>query len=172
MVDPEYAVPDVTMSNAMPHPGARPGPAGHLSGNLNMFGAGFTRIFMGGAHLKNGVDKSKTLTAGQHVANNGNLGSVANISTPNVAYSTQKFQYHNEGMTKGGSYNVNKAASQNGVHKLANGFGQRVYYPSGDLMPPKSSPKMAPASQQSVNTIDHAVPAPAAPKMTSNTIYK
>lgn len=152
-----------------------------------MFGAGFTRIFMGG-HLKNNNNNNNKTTAPiavtHSLSNKNNVTlSVNNISTPNVAYSTQKFQYLNDNSTKtSSSYNVTKASQNASTMNLSanlnpgtikpntgNDLPGRQYYASTDLIP--KSPKFTNQStlpNGTGNLIDQSSNA----KMTSNTIYK
>lgn len=190
-------MPDVALSNG--HPGTairlnNSSSGGHLNSNLNMFGAGFTRIFMGGHGLKgstmgNSKQNSNKTTAPIPV-NAATLASQSLVATANgpyshlnnnVAYSTQKFPAYLADSTVKTSPSNGSSYSVNGGKVQAHGFinpsmsvpvssaanGQRQYYASTDLM--VKSPKMVNKNvhQTNLSSLEQV-----APSMTSNTIYK
>ena len=205
VTDPEYAVPDVALghhhlhnhnqssarlnnnnNNNIGNGGSSGGNGGgHLNSNLNMFGAGFTRIFMGGQTLGGGGGSGKhgngnNKTTAPIPVNAATLhGSFAHLNgnnTSNVAYSGKQQQqqqfpvYLSDAQLKNGgggsSYSVNLNSKINGyVNPLpVTAAAGRQYYASTDLMMVRSpkTAKNANAGEQNA----------AANGMTSNTIYK
>ncbi|KAJ6222429.1 hypothetical protein RDWZM_000974 [Blomia tropicalis] len=177
--DPEYAVPDVAMSNVHLANGTgingiNGNVGGHLNSNLNMFGAGFTRIFMGGQLKANNNKTTAPIPVSATLGSHGLVKSAtlapANMSTSNVAYSTQKFPYLTETSLKNSSINVtnygpNMVTNTNNGNNIVNG---RQYYASTDLI-------VKSAKMNGTGNIGHSNPALEQVSngngMTSNTIY-
>ncbi|KAH9527644.1 DNA damage responsive protein, variant 2 [Dermatophagoides farinae] len=195
IADPEYAVPDVAISNhhhlqqqqhqnyhhimsalsngsILPHQhnvgNKNTSNVGHLGNNLNMFGAGFTRILMGGHHQPaKDVNNGKSTPTSSAPSTN---------ITANVVYSSQPKLQTND---NGSCYNLAKQIPASNVHAnhqhainsktltSNGGLIQRQFYVSADLIP--KSPKLATKSTliQPTSTIDQSVNG----RMTCNTIY-
>ncbi|OTF79775.1 hypothetical protein BLA29_009404, partial [Euroglyphus maynei] len=139
---------------------------GHLGNNLNMFGAGFTRILMGGHQ-----QPAKDLNNGKSTPTS---SAAATNITANVVYSSQPKLQTND---NGSCYNLAKQIPAtnvqcNGINSKTltsnGGLIQRQFYVSADLIP--KSPKLATKSTL-IQSANPAIDQSTNGRMTCNTIY-
>lgn len=135
VADPEYAVPDVAMANGQlsTHHSSTYSTGGHLTNNLNIFGNGLTRIFMGTG--KNNQDSKAPVPS--------LVNTIGHNVTSNVAYSTQKFHYLSDSAKNStinaANYVVNKPSPVVSANKYNSALSRQQYYASSDLV--SKSPK-------------------------------